>query len=80
MADFRNPKQARAEIFKVINAMLKLKPKFKGSNNIDQKRLFILKVIAPRGWLKRKWEKPGASWTGLIEMIGRRKTDDARKR
>jgi hypothetical protein len=26
-------------------------------------------VIAPRGWLKRPWEKSGASWTGIIEAV-----------
>lgn len=25
-------------------------------------------ILAPRGWLQRRWQKPGASWTGLFEQ------------
>ena len=27
------------------------------------------KILAPRGWLKRPWEKSGASWSGCVEAV-----------
>jgi phage pi2 protein 07 len=26
-------------------------------------------ILASRGWLRRPWEKPGASWTGCVEAV-----------